>query len=77
MTIKWLVSHKANSHTNLFHVSLLIKRKFVHYENLYLQRNLTLSTWQTKTNTCANSVDIDEAEPSPQDLHRFQFCFWV
>lgn len=33
---------------------------------------LTLSTLYTNTNTCANSVDSDEAapiEPSHQDLH--------
>ena len=35
-----------------------------------------LSARQTKTNTCANSVDLDETayhEPSHQDLDRFLF----
>ena len=39
---------------------------------------LTLSTWQTKTFTFANSVDPDETarnEPSHQDLHCLPFGF--
>ena len=39
---------------------------------------LTISALQTKTDTCANSVDPDEMapkEPSHQDLHCLPFCF--
>ena len=41
-------------------------------------RQLTLSAWQTNTNTCANSVDSDEMasnEPSHLDLHCLPFYF--
>ena len=54
------------------------------YENVicYLQIMqyimLTFSAWQTKTDTCANSVDPDEMarnEPSHLDVHCLTFCF--
>ena len=41
---------------------------------------LTFSALQTKTDTCANSVDPDEMahnEPSHQGLHYLLFCFWL
>ena len=40
---------------------------------------MTLSAQQTKTDTCTNSVDLDETaqnEPSHQDLHCLPFCFF-
>ena len=41
---------------------------------------LTLSAWQTKTDTCANGVDPDETahnELSHQDLHCLLFLFYI
>ena len=37
--------------------------------------SLTLSAWQTKTDTIANSDDPDEMV-CDQDLHCLSFCFW-
>ena len=48
--------------------------------SLYRLKSLTLSALQTKSDTCANSVDPDERahyEPSHQGLHLLAILFLI
>ena len=48
--------------------------------NLYFHESLTLSAWQTKIDTCANSVDPDETAPNKlisSGSTLFAILFWI